>query len=252
MDANSGPPPTPEVSAIKNHTLGAEGGRGKRRSISLGFLLVLIAVGFAANPVNGSDELRSAITVRIYDYAQVQRRTLHDSEFSAANILRKAGIETTWIQCPIDAAGVDVPLNCQQTMGPAVIVLRILPRFASGRGLCRAGALGFSVVPAGNESGTYAGIFFDRVETVAKVGAVSPAEILGHVTAHEIGHLLLRSNQHSMVGIMRAQWNEEDLRHASQGCLVFTAQQSRLIHAEVARRNRMQQADALSETAGAR
>lgn len=236
---------------MKYHTLGTKDGRRKRRSIHLGFLLVLIAVGFAADPVNGSDGLRSTITLRIYDYAQVQRRTLHDSEFSAANILRKAGIETTWIQCPIDAA-VDVPLNCQQTMGPAIIVLRILPRFASGGGLCRAGALGFSIVPAGNESGTYAGIFFDRVETLAKVGAASPAEILGHAMAHEIGHLLLRSNRHSMVGIMRAQWNDEDLRHASQGCLLFTAQQSRLIHSEVVRQNMMQQTDGPSETAAVR
>jgi hypothetical protein len=88
-------------------------------------------------------------------------------------------------------------------------------------------------VPPGSESGTYASVFFDRVETLAEGGEASPPEILGHATAHEIGHLLLRSNRHSTVGIMRGQWNQEDLRRASQGGLLFTGAQSEFIRAEV-------------------
>jgi hypothetical protein len=88
-------------------------------------------------------------------------------------------------------------------------------------------------MPPGKEWGTYASVFFDRVETLAEGGVASPSEILGHVTAHEIGHLLLGSGQHSTVGIMRGRWNQEDLRRASQGSLLFTAQQSKLIRAGV-------------------
>ena len=39
-----------------------------------------------------------------------------------------------------------------------------------------------------------ASVFYDRVEELAKGGAVSLAVILGQATAHEIGHLLLGSN----------------------------------------------------------
>ena len=190
--------------------------------------------------------------MRVYDYARMSHATLQAAELSAANIVRKAGIETVWFDCPVEAAAASAPVACQQAIGPAEIVLRILPRFAPGHGLYQDGTLGLSVVPTGSEGGTYAGVFFDRVETLAKVGAASPSEILGHATAHEIGHLLLRSNQHSMVGIMRAQWNDEDLRRASQGSLLFTARQSELIRAEVVRRNSMQQAHALSEIAAER
>jgi hypothetical protein len=48
---------------------------------------------------------------------------------------------------------------------------------------------------------------------------------------------------------MRAQWNDEDLRRASRGTLLFTAQQAALIRAEVSTRNKMQQSDTLAEIA---
>jgi hypothetical protein len=218
---------------MKNHGLGSGGWESGRRSVSSGFLLILIAAGFAADTVSGSDGPRSAITVRVCDYARVSRATLQGAELTAAKILQKAGVETAWLNCSLDAAGVAPPLACRQAPGPAEIVLRILPRFASGRGLHRGVTLGFSLVPSGNEWGTYASVFFDRVETLAEDGVASPSEILGHATAHEIGHLLLRSNQHSTVGIMRGRWNPEDLRRASRGCLLFTAQQSELMRTEV-------------------
>jgi hypothetical protein len=91
-------------------------------------------------------------------------------------------------------------------------------------------------VPPANEWGTYANVFFDRVEILAENRVASPSEILGNAIVHEIGHLLLRSNRHSTAGIMRAQWNDEDLRRASRGTLLFTAQQSDTL-AEIAARN---------------
>jgi hypothetical protein len=187
----------------------------------------------AADLVSGSDGPKPAITVRVYDYARVSRAIFQGAELNAAKILRKAGIDTAWLDCPIEAEAAAAPLACQQAAGPAEIIVRILPRLAAGSGLHRGATLGFSVVPPGNEWGTYASVFFDLVETAAQTGAASTSEILGHATAHEIGHLLLRSNQHSTIGIMRGRWSQEDLRCASRGSLLFTAQQSKLIRAEV-------------------
>ena len=218
---------------MKNHGSGTTGGGPRRRSVSSGFLLILIAAGLAANPVSGSDETRPAITVRVYDYARVSRATLQGAELNAAKILRKAGIETVWLDCPPEAPGVDAPLACQQPVGPTEIVLRILPHFAAGRGLHRDSTLGFSLVPSTNKRGTYANVFFDRVETLAEGRVASAPEILGHAAAHEIGHLLLRSNQHSTIGIMRGKWSDEDLCRASRGSLLFTPQQSTLMRAEM-------------------
>jgi len=46
--------------------------------------------------------------------------------------------------------------------------------------------------------------------------------------AHEIGHLLLPYG-HSATGLMRAKWDEKDLRLAVHGQLNFTAEEAELI-----------------------
>ena len=55
--------------------------------------------------------------------------------------------------------------------------------------------------------------------------------------AHEIGHLLLRSREHSSQGIMRRDWPSTDLQSAAQARLRFTAEQSRRMRDEVLRRS---------------
>lgn len=50
--------------------------------------------------------------------------------------------------------------------------------------------------------------------------------------AHEIGHLL-RPYGHSAAGLMRAEWDEKDLRLAVHAQLNFTAEQAALIRARL-------------------
>lgn len=56
--------------------------------------------------------------------------------------------------------------------------------------------------------------------------------ILGCVTAHELGHLLLGSNSHSSTGIMQSPWREKQVREALDGTLLFTAEQAKRLRAE--------------------
>jgi hypothetical protein len=48
---------------------------------------------------------------------------------------------------------------------------------------------------------------------------------MGAIIAHEIGHLLLGSNAHAAIGIMRAHWQDAELRMLSKGELLFTTEQ---------------------------
>ena len=50
--------------------------------------------------------------------------------------------------------------------------------------------------------------------------------VLGYVLTHEIGHLLLGSNSHSVSGIMSPHWNDEELRRISEGTLLFLSGES--------------------------
>jgi hypothetical protein len=59
--------------------------------------------------------------------------------------------------------------------------------------------------------------------------------ILGHAIAHEIGHVLLGSSEHSSSGLMRAQWNQANWHLASAGLLTFLPEQTERMREEVSR-----------------
>jgi hypothetical protein len=73
---------------------------------------------------------------------------------------------------------------------------------------------------------------YDSIRDLGEKNA-SLAQILGHVEAHEIGHILLHDSSHSSAGLMRARWSADDLRAAAQGRLLFSQQQAGAIRAEV-------------------
>jgi len=71
-----------------------------------------------------------------------------------------------------------------------------------------------------------------RVLALARNGSATLGLVLGHVIAHELGHLLLRRATHSIAGLMRSTL---DLQLAQQGRLLFTALEAQAIRAAIAR-----------------
>jgi hypothetical protein len=99
-------------------------------------------------------------------------------------------------------------------------------------------SLGLAILPGAGKKGDMAYIFYHRVEELAATEEASPAQILGHAMAHEIGHLLLNSNRHSDVGIMEAEWHSEQIEWLRNGRLLFTLPQARQMRAAVLVRQR--------------
>jgi hypothetical protein len=64
---------------------------------------------------------------------------------------------------------------------------------------------------------------------------VTRGQILGHAVAHEIGHLVLASDTHSLFGIMKADYDRKDLVILGQGNLFFTAEEGQLLRTALAR-----------------
>ena len=80
---------------------------------------------------------------------------------------------------------------------------------------------------AANGTGTYVDIFYDAVEKLHHESNTSPGRLLGHVMAHEVGHLLIGSHAHSNRGIMCPAWSRRELRSMEMGSLLFTGDQAR-------------------------
>jgi hypothetical protein len=176
----------------------------------------------------------AVLTVRVYNHAGVPDKIVWDAQQVAGKILRKAGIGTIWIACLKEEA--DRYRACRTAPGVADVILLIVsrPMEVPGAGP-EAGGL---ALPLGDDSSVgRAYAFYPRVEeAVRRYGRMGPATLLGHVIAHEIGHLLLGPAAHAPLGIMRLWWWPEDLQRIATGKLLFFPDQARAMQAELSRR----------------
>ena len=71
----------------------------------------------------------------------------------------------------------------------------------------------------------------DRVDWLASTGKAVRAEVLGRAIAHEIGHQLLGSNDHTPRGLMRETWTAEELTRNRAEDWQFSTSQRVALHA---------------------
>jgi len=121
--------------------------------------------------------------------------------------------------------------RCNSPAGPKHLALRIVPHAWKSSDTI------FGVAFL-SESGTgaYGDVFYDSVEKLYRDWGVSLPRVLGHVMAHELGHLLLGSNGHSRDGIMRPSWHGNDLQRASKGSLLFSPEQAKSMRDRLSRK----------------
>jgi hypothetical protein len=112
-------------------------------------------------------------------------------------------------------------LACASFEWPTHLAVRVVPRSRHATNE----VFGVAFLSARGE-GCYSDIFYDRVMELHANWNASLADTLANVMAHELGHLLLGSNSHSGMGIMRAHWQSEELRRLSRGGLWFTNEQA--------------------------
>jgi hypothetical protein len=213
-----------------------------RIHFTLSFLWTVSLTGFAQTAsANGVDPTLK-ITVCVYNHAHVPSSTLAQAKKEASRIYRQAGVEVAWLDRPLSAEQAQGQTNYLEQLGHTGFVMKILPRSMAVHLQIRDAALGYAPPCREGESGCIAHVLYHKVEDLAKGGNASLSQILGLAIAHELGHLLLRSNAHFPSGIMQAQWRAKDLQRASKGLLLFTPEQAQTIRAEVFRRVRQHEA----------
>jgi len=172
------------------------------------------------------------ITVRIRNYARMDSGILLKSEATANRILREAGAETVWVVC-FDGSTWSEDLACTNPPGPMDLTVNVLPFSRTEHFRHREDVFGCAT-----EDGEYgfaglAWIFYDPIKSFAIKRQLSFVRLLGHVFAHELGHMLLGSNSHSEMGLMRATWSSGELRAADRAWLFFSASESSRIQKAV-------------------
>jgi hypothetical protein len=186
---------------------------------------------FPAIIASGANAVAEPIVILVHNYAGVDQTVLRQAERSAARVLATGGVQVHWLDCPETGRASQ---QCQNPPDPPVLVLQLLPAGASRRG-APSGSLGFAIPPSPGQFGSFAGVFYDRVERLSSRGFSEPV-ILGHAVAHEIGHLLLGVEEHSDRGIMKAEWHPHELQQTVEQTLNFNAMQRSRIRQNVTRR----------------
>ena len=205
-----------------------------KNCLSLSFLLVTNATGFAGTDFeNPKPALR--LTIRVFNYAQVPSETWDFAKRIAKRIFDRTGVETFWLECSLSVEGTLTPADCELPESRSDHILRLVPASAATRAQFGAGTLGIAAQPEKGTPAT-ASVFYSRVQELAKGGTAPVPVILGHAVAHEIGHLLLGSNSHSPLGLMRAQWSRQDLRNAATDNLLFTREETEAMREVVLKR----------------
>jgi hypothetical protein len=186
------------------------------------------------------------ITVYVYNWAQVEPNTLREAKEVATGIFRNAGVEAVLRDQPLASENGPMEAVDQPIEHPMFFVHIFTPAMAKPLGL-RTTVLGLAPGTP-EERDRYMVYVFDQVaarmaqeHTVAwRSNLVSfsadKGQILGHGIAHEIGHVLLHLALHSPKGLMRANWDRNDLQNVATGDLLFTSAEAERVRAEVTRR----------------
>ena len=194
--------------------------------------MIVLALGVLSSDIRaGTPEAAAAavildsLVVRIYDNAGVLANERSRAVSHADSILSRADIDVEWVNCPARRFG-RASSACRVPPARTELVVRLMN--APGRDLAGASwrTLGYSVIDTTTGRGTLATLYIDRVTRLASGARMDRATVLGRAIAHEVGHLILGSNEHSETGLMREIWTEQQLAGGKPQDWLFLPSQS--------------------------
>jgi hypothetical protein len=168
------------------------------------------------------------VAVDVFNDAGVVSPVLKSAELEAERIFEAAHVQIRWRDCTPAQDRPEADPACRAVRAPNHLNLRIVPGSAKENddvfGMAFLGADG---------TGVYSDVFYGSVEKLHTQAHSNLGRVLGHVMAHEIGHLLIGSHAHSSWGIMCAKWHDQELKRLEMGALFFTVEQEKSIHSRL-------------------
>ena len=190
----------------------------------LGQVPALVFIGLALPHLGGAPP--ETVLIRVFNTSDLSAESVAEASAVASQIFREAGVGTFFVECSSSSPR---PLPCVEP-GPLIEVTLAIVREGGPAG---SGQMGKAVTSAAGGPGGIAWVRAGEVSAVARSWSLPVGLLLGHVEAHEIGHLLLGQGSHSPTGIMRAHWTWDDVALVVAGKLLFNRDQCRLLHAQV-------------------
>jgi len=160
------------------------------------------------------------LVLRVFDRSGEPAADRRAAIATADAVLRQADVTATWVDCS-KGSRLAARAACTTPLASGELAVRITPAPRDNAPAAHR-ALGYSHVEA-QVGGTLATVFSDRVAWLAASSGVRPSTLLGRAMAHEVGHLLIGTNEHSDEGLMRAVWTAAELSRNDRADWAFTA-----------------------------
>jgi hypothetical protein len=175
-----------------------------RWSLTVAAVLMLVGIAGAAEPPEPLP-----VRLQLRSDARVPGDVLEEARDEVVRIFAQSGFEVAWTDTAPDV-----------TVRIAAQVLGYARATSQVMGAAQRTA-----------NGPVAHVFLRQVQDLARTYHVDLGTLLGHVIAHEVGHLLLPTFAHSPTGLMRAEWDDTQVRDAARRALSFTDGQAYRIRA---------------------
>src|SRR5262249_11167295 len=143
----------------------------------------------------------------------------------ASDIYRHIAVNIAWI----DKTSCQLQATSEGSVERADLVVLLASRAAVTQMGVPEDVLGFAPRTEPHTPGRAIYVVYDRVGQMARTLDVDAATLCAHVVSHEIGHALLPYGAHSLAGIMRAQWDLQQLHAAERRALWFSPDEARVI-----------------------
>jgi hypothetical protein len=198
-----------------------------RRLAGAGCLVLLAGVTQARADDGIADVPSAPVVVRLSDYAGLPAGVLGKAVLLARAVLREAGVASDWaVSGGEDLSRARDSRPAADPAGRLELTLDLFGRRHTRALATSVDVLGVALLPGRGDSQPYAVVYVEKAEALGRTNGVPLAVVLGHAMAHEVGHLLLGTHDHSAIGLMRGQWSSEELQRAAQGQLRFSEDES--------------------------
>lgn len=194
--------------------------------------LVLLASVFSAASTGQTGERHPLLNILVFNYSSAPAELLIKATAETSQIFSRSGIELAWIYCPPHSSS-HPHAACESEPAPGEIRVRVLGRHLNST--FQDSVFGFANAP------TFATVYYDSAQLLVETATDSDSSlpiVLGCLMAHEIGHLLLGDNQHTVSGIMQARWDIQQIQQLMKGALQFTSEQAMRMRIESRTRTR--------------
>jgi hypothetical protein len=194
-----------------------------RKTMIVGLMALASAVAGAGKD---AEKTGYQVTVYLQDQWVADPLLLAGAKALATSMFAGIGVRLRWEVSGLRRA------RCCQTLPDVEIVIRFASNTPAG---FQSGAPAYAR-PYAPQSDVRVTILYDRVVGLVEGNRLSDrAAFLGHVLAHEIGHVLQGVVRHSEAGLMKAQFTLEDRAQMRRRPLPFSALDAELIQRAMAK-----------------